>query len=73
MMDEAGERKHHYTRGHDDGKLFAVSKCKEKLYGIIHTYRQQSPEHQYRMREGILGLEWALALTQEVEAEFRKL
>jgi hypothetical protein len=83
MMDEAQtalavseERKrhlkHHYMRGHDDGKLFSIVKCKNKIGSIIQQHRRESVINQIALREEMSGLEWAFALIQEVEQEIRQ-
>lgn len=76
MMDEActlaEERKHHYMRGHDDGKLFSLVKCKNKIGSIIQQHRREPVIDKRTLYEEMAGLELAFALIQEVEQEIRQ-
>ena len=64
--------KHYYMRGHDDGKLFALVKCKNKIGSIIQQQRRDSEFRKTALDAEICGLEWAFALIQEVEQEIRE-
>lgn len=64
--------KHHYMRGHDDGKLFSIMKCKNRIGAIIQQQKRASEFKKNILAAEMLGLEWALSLIQDVEQEIRQ-